>query len=66
LEGINPLFYKEVALKTGLYVVASGGVSNIEDIKGLEKVEKFGVIGVIVGKAIYENKVSLKEALCSG
>ena len=66
LEGINPLFYKEIALKTGLHVVASGGVSNIEDIKGLKKVEKFGVVGVIVGKAIYENKISLKEALCSG
>ncbi len=66
LKGINPLFYKEVALKTGLSVVASGGVSNIEDIKRLKTVEKFGVIGVIIGKAIYENKISLKEALCSG
>jgi len=66
LEGINSLFYKEVALKTGLSIIASGGVSNLEDIKRLKEVEKFGVIGVIVGKAIYEGKISLKEALCSG
>jgi phosphoribosylformimino-5-aminoimidazole carboxamide ribotide isomerase len=66
LKGINPLFYKEVALKTGLDVVASGGVSNIEDIKRLKKVERFGVIGVIIGKAIYENKINLKEILCLG
>ncbi|MCE2732114.1 MAG: 1-(5-phosphoribosyl)-5-[(5-phosphoribosylamino)methylideneamino]imidazole-4-carboxamide isomerase [Cyclobacteriaceae bacterium] len=39
-------------------IIASGGVGNIEHIRTLKEV---GVFGVIVGKAIYENKISLKE-----
>ncbi|MAJ24764.1 MAG: 1-(5-phosphoribosyl)-5-[(5-phosphoribosylamino)methylideneamino]imidazole-4-carboxamide isomerase [Rickettsiales bacterium] len=41
-------------------LIASGGVSNIEDIK---KLDSFNIDGVIVGKAIYDNKVDLKEIL---
>ncbi len=50
-------------LKTGLSVIASGGVSSLEDIKKLKRLEVEGLIGVIVGKALYENKFSLAEAL---
>jgi len=39
-------------------IIASGGVGNIEHIKALKELKVFGVI---VGKAIYENKISLKE-----
>lgn len=44
-------------------VVASGGVSSIEDIKNLLPLEKAGVAGVIIGKALYSGKLDLKEAL---
>ncbi len=44
-------------------VVASGGVSNIEDIKKLMPLEKAGVIGVITGRALYSGSLSLKEAV---
>ena len=48
-------------------VIASGGVSNINDIKNIMKLKKHGVTGVIVGKAIYSGSVNLREAieLCS-
>ncbi|MFN0049767.1 MAG: 1-(5-phosphoribosyl)-5-[(5-phosphoribosylamino)methylideneamino]imidazole-4-carboxamide isomerase [Cytophagales bacterium] len=41
-----------------LQIIASGGVSDIEDI---EKLEKQGIYGVIIGKAIYEQKIKLTE-----
>jgi len=53
-------------LKTGLSVIASGGVSSLEDIKKLKKLEVEGLTGIIVGKALYEGKFSLSEALKLG
>jgi len=44
-------------------IVASGGVSSIEDIENLLKIENRGVTGVITGKALYEGSLDLKEAL---
>ncbi len=44
-------------------VVASGGVSSIEDLKNLLPLEAAGVVGVIIGKALYSGKLDLKEAL---
>lgn len=44
-------------------VVASGGVSNIEDIKKIKKLETSGVMGVITGRAIYSGTLNLKEAI---
>jgi phosphoribosylformimino-5-aminoimidazole carboxamide ribotide isomerase len=41
-----------------LKLIASGGVSNLKD---LQDVFDIGCEGVIIGKAIYENKISLKE-----
>jgi len=50
---------KRLVEATGLDIVASGGVSCMED---LEKLESIGVEGTILGKAIYEKKVDLKVA----
>ncbi len=50
-------------LKTGLKVVVSGGVSSLEDIKKIKKLEKEGVVGIIVGKALYEGRFTLTQAL---
>jgi len=42
----------------GIYLIASGGISNIGDVKLLNKK---GIAAVIIGKAYYENRISLKE-----
>ncbi len=57
LEGVDIQPYKEIKKYTKKPVLASGGVSSIEDIKKL-----YGIVdGVIVGKAIYEGKIKLEE-----
>ncbi|MBR5536028.1 MAG: 1-(5-phosphoribosyl)-5-[Clostridia bacterium] len=55
----------EMVRKTGLNVIASGGVSCIDDVKNLLNT---GVEGAITGRAIYDGKLDLKEAveLCCG
>jgi len=59
LEGAaNALYAKILAQLPRLKLIASGGVSRIEDINELEKI---GCAGVIVGKAIYEGKIKLEE-----
>jgi phosphoribosylformimino-5-aminoimidazole carboxamide ribotide isomerase len=52
-----------MARATGLKVIASGGVSSIEDIKKLKEMEAFGVDAVILGKSLYAGTVDLEEAL---
>jgi phosphoribosylformimino-5-aminoimidazole carboxamide ribotide isomerase len=44
-------------------VIASGGVSRIEDIEHLLDLEPDGVIGVIVGRALYTGRLDLEEAI---
>ncbi|MDH3721940.1 MAG: HisA/HisF-related TIM barrel protein, partial [Desulfobacteraceae bacterium] len=44
-------------------VVASGGVSSIEDIQNLLPLEAVGVVGVITGRALYSGSLNLKEAI---
>ena len=62
LNGPNFEAIKEIAVKSGLRVTASGGVSNFEDLRNIQELEKFGVDSVIVGKALYENRFAC-EAL---
>ncbi|MCK5068329.1 MAG: 1-(5-phosphoribosyl)-5-[(5-phosphoribosylamino)methylideneamino]imidazole-4-carboxamide isomerase [Bacteroidales bacterium] len=58
LEGPSMDTYKEMkASDPGLNLVASGGISKMEDI---ELLDESGIDGVIVGKAIYEHKIGLK------
>ena len=54
---------RRLAESISIPVVASGGVSSIEDIKNLLPLERAGVAGVIVGKALYSGTLDLKEAL---
>jgi phosphoribosylformimino-5-aminoimidazole carboxamide ribotide isomerase len=54
----NTLYAKILTELPGLKLIASGGVSNLEDIRELEKI---GCAGAIVGKAIYEEKIKLSE-----
>lgn len=66
LSGPNIKSIKSLLKKTGLGVVASGGISTLEDLKKLKKIEKDGVTAVIIGKALYEGKFTLKEAITIG
>ena len=60
LSGPNLKAMEEMANAVNVEVIASGGVSDINDIKDLKKV---GVRGVIVGKALYTGDLDLKEAI---
>ena len=59
LEGPSIDLYKKILSKhKDLYLIASGGVSSMEDIAALESA---GLPAVIFGKAIYEGRISLKQ-----
>ena len=59
LTGPNIELYKKILLSfPQLHLIASGGVSSIEDLHELKQI---GADGVIVGKAIYEGKISLED-----
>ncbi len=61
LTGPNTALYAELVKKfPSLQIQASGGVSSLEDLRALQKT---GATGAIVGRALYENKFTLKEAL---
>ena len=63
LEGVNVDVIKEFLMKTHLEIYVAGGVSGINDIKKLKTIESYGIKGIIIGKALYEEKINLKEAL---
>ncbi len=60
LSGPNVEQTRKLAYETGLEIVASGGVSCIEDLR---KLSEAGIDGAILGKAIYEHRVDLAEAV---
>ena len=61
LGGVNIGFTEDVAKAGGIETIASGGVKDIDDIKAVKNSPFIG--GVIVGKAYYEGKLDLREAL---
>jgi phosphoribosylformimino-5-aminoimidazole carboxamide ribotide isomerase len=61
--GLNTEATKALARSTPIPVIASGGVSRVEDIEHLLELEPDGVIGVIVGRAIYTGRLDLEEAI---
>ena len=63
LKGPNVELLAEVARRTDKPVVASGGISSLEDIAALRELVPVGVEGAIVGKALYAGKCTLPEAL---
>ncbi len=54
---------KDIAKKTHLKVIASGGVSRLKDLNLISKQERHGIEGVIIGRALYEKKITLKKAI---
>jgi phosphoribosylformimino-5-aminoimidazole carboxamide ribotide isomerase len=63
LSGPNIKEIKKLLKVTGLKIIASGGVSSLEDLHKLKELEKEGVSAVIIGKALYEGRVTLPQAL---
>ena len=60
LEGPDLEFLEQACRLSNVNVIASGGISNIDDIKNVKEKNAFGVI---LGKALYENKISIEEAM---
>ena len=60
MRGTNLELYRELSAKYSLDITASGGVSSIEDVKELRKMNLYGAI---IGKAYYTGAVDLKEAI---
>ena len=65
LQGISYDQLQDLLESTNINVIASGGVSSLEDIKKLKKISAYNqnLVGVIVGKAIYENKLQVDQAV---
>lgn len=63
LQGPNLEATAVLARQTSLRVIAAGGVARLEDLVALRSLEKEGVAGVIVGKALYEGKFTFAQAL---
>ena len=62
-RGVNLTATRALAEAIDLPVIASGGVSSLDDIKALLPLEPLGVVGVIVGRALYDGNLDLAEAL---
>ena len=60
MKGTNRELYKELSGKYSMDIVASGGVSSLEDVKALREMKLYGAI---VGKAYYVGAIDLKEAI---
>jgi len=65
LEGPNVETTRQVALAAGVRVTASGGISSLEDLRKLAALEVDGCDSCVVGKAIYEGRFTVTEAIAS-
>jgi phosphoribosylformimino-5-aminoimidazole carboxamide ribotide isomerase len=63
LSGVNAQASAELARTCGWRVIASGGVAGLQDIQRVREVAAQGVEGVIVGRALYQGTLDLREAL---
>ena len=62
MQGVNVEATVDLAVQGGIPVVASGGVTNIDDIRALAEVADQGILGAITGRAIYEGTLDVAEA----
>jgi len=62
MQGVNVEATVDLAQQGGIPVIASGGVTNIDDIRALAEVADKGIFGAITGRAIYEGTLDVAEA----
>ena len=60
MQGANHALYRELSQELSLRIIASGGVSSLEDVRALSAL---GIYGAIVGRAYYTGAISLPEAI---
>lgn len=65
LRGPNLTLLREVTARTDAAVIASGGVSNVDDLRSLASLSSDGVEGAIIGKALYAGAFTLPQALAA-
>jgi phosphoribosylformimino-5-aminoimidazole carboxamide ribotide isomerase len=62
LKGPSIKYAKKLLKETGMKIILSGGISSLEDIHRIKLLENQGLIGVIIGKALYEGMFTLPQA----
>ncbi len=62
MQGVNYQATADLAKQTSIDVIASGGITNIDDIQNLLSVAHHGIGGAITGRAIYEGTLDFKKA----
>ena len=65
LQGPNIELLRDVAAATDAAVTASGGISSLDDLRELALYENEGIDSAIIGKALYEERFTLEEALAA-
>lgn len=63
LKGPNLKRLREILDATKILIIASGGISSLEDIKELKEIKNNRLEGVIIGKALYEGRMDLRKAI---
>ena len=62
MQGVNVEATVRLAQAISIPVIASGGVSTLDDVRALCAVEKEGIMGAIIGRALYDGAIDLVEA----
>jgi phosphoribosylformimino-5-aminoimidazole carboxamide ribotide isomerase len=62
MQGVNVESTLRLAQSVSIPIIASGGVSSLDDIKALCKVSDEGIIGAVIGRALYEGTIALNAA----
>jgi phosphoribosylformimino-5-aminoimidazole carboxamide ribotide isomerase len=63
MQGVNLEAIRDLAQETSLGIIAAGGVTSLDDLRALKKFEAEGVTGVIAGRALYEHRFTVPQAL---
>ena len=63
LTGPGVKSLEEILQATNVSLIGSGGISSLEDVRRLKRLERKGLEGIIIGKALYEGKIELGEAI---
>lgn len=66
LQGPNVESVRDLATATDMEIIASGGVTTLDDVRRLRMLEPDGVVGCIVGRALYSGTLELREAIAAG